>query len=148
MAAKWRKGLEVIESLHDYSLDPKNREIYLVGEQEAKIPDDDQEPGVEFLMANRFIKNLRFLSLANENPILVHSKTCGGYWEEGMAIYDAIKACPCYVTILNYTHARSMSSIIFQAADNRVMMPNSYFLFHLGSTEFGGTERAFFSYAE
>ena len=72
-------------------------------------------------------------------PIVIHMKTCGGLWEEGMAIYDAIKSCPSKVTILNYTHARSMSSIIFQAADKRVMMPNSHFMFHDGTYSIDGT---------
>jgi ATP-dependent protease ClpP protease subunit len=74
-----------------------------------------------------------------EKPIVIHMKTCGGLWEEGMAIYDAIKACPSKVTILNYTHARSMSSIIFQAADKRVMMPHSHFMFHDGTYGIEGT---------
>lgn len=59
-------------------------------------------------------------------------KSNGGDMIEGMAIYDAIKACPAHITIINYTHARSMTSIIFQAADRRVMMPHSHFMFHDG----------------
>jgi ATP-dependent protease ClpP protease subunit len=68
-------------------------------------------------------------------------KTNGGYWEEGMAIYDAIKACPNPVTILNYTHARSMSSLIFQAANKRVMMKHSKYMYHEGTWAFEGTMR-------
>src|SRR3989338_7328 len=97
-------------------------------------------------MANRFIKNLRFLSIRNPNqPILIHMKSCGGYWTEGMAIHDAIKTCPNKVTILSYTHARSMSSIILQAADKRVLMPNSYFLFHEGALWLSGTSKGVLS---
>jgi len=54
-----------------------------------------------------------------------------------MAIYDAIKACPCQITLLAYAHARSMSSIIPQAADVRVMMPSADFLIHNGTLGFG-----------
>jgi ATP-dependent protease ClpP protease subunit len=72
-------------------------------------------------------------------------KTNGGFWEEGMAIYDTIKSCPWYVTILNYTHARSMSSIIFQAANKRVMMPNSSFMFHDGTFGIEGTQKQVYS---
>ena len=71
------------------------------------------------------------------NRVVVHN--CGGMWEEGMAIYDAIKACPNPITILNYTHARSMSSIILCAADKRVMMPHSTFMFHDGTFSLDGT---------
>jgi ATP-dependent Clp protease protease subunit len=66
-------------------------------------------------------------------------KTCGGIWEEGMAIYDTIKSCPFSVTILSYTHARSMSALIFQAANKRVMMPHSTFMFHDGTMVLDGT---------
>jgi ATP-dependent protease ClpP protease subunit len=69
--------------------------------------------------------------------VVVHN--CGGFWEEGMAIYDTIRSCPWPVTILNYTHARSMSSIIFQAANKRIMMPNSSFMFHDGTFGIEGT---------
>lgn len=72
-------------------------------------------------------------------------KTCGGDWKEGMAIYDAIKSCPNQVIILNYTHARSMSSLIFQAADKRVMMPHSTFMFHDGTMAINGTVKQFYT---
>lgn len=122
-----------LRCMHDLGIDPIAREIYLAGEPEADAETSVMgEPGVEFIMASRFIKNLRSLELDSNDPILIHMKTCGGSWMEGMAIYDTIKACPCVVTILNYTHARSMSSLILQAADSRVMMPNSEFMFHHG----------------
>jgi len=66
-------------------------------------------------------------------------KSNGGYWEEGMAIFDTIRSCPWPVTILNYTHARSMTSIIFQAANKKVMMPHSHFMFHEGDYSIEGT---------
>jgi len=117
--------------LHEYGLDVERREIWLTGNTE--LHDEDWgEPGVEHAMATRFLKNLRVLSIKAKTPILVHMKTCGGFWEEGMAIFDAIVACPCDITILSYTHARSMSSLILQAADKRVLMPNSYFMIHYG----------------
>ncbi len=73
------------------------------------------------------------------NHVVVHN--CGGDWQEGMAIYDMIRACPVPVVILNYTHARSMSSLILQAADKRVMMPHSYFMFHDGDGALVGTQK-------
>jgi ATP-dependent protease ClpP protease subunit len=127
------------EALHLYNIDAPNHEIYLTGEEDRPY-DDNEEPGVEYAMATRFIKNLRFCVQHDpKKPILIHMKTNGGYWEEGMAIYDAIKSCPSYVTVLNYTHARSMSSIILQAADYRLMMPHATFMFHDGTWATSGT---------
>lgn len=136
-----RKSTELVEILHAYCLDLRHREIYLVGYEELVAEEEDPtaEPGVEYRMASLFIRNLRYLSVSSKDPILVHMKSCGGWWEEGMAIYDAIRFCPCHVTILSYTHARSMSSIILQAADRRVLMPNSHFMFHFGTHSDAGT---------
>lgn len=130
--------------VHEYDVDLQSNHIYLMGSEiylagtgpgEAGL-----EPGVEYSMANRFIKNLNICIRANpDKPIVIHMKTCGGVWEEGMAIYDAIKSCPMPVTILSYTHARSMSSLIFQAANKRVMMPHSTFMYHDGTLGIEGT---------
>ena len=150
-----RRGLTehrsyALDAMHNQNIDPHARELFLLGEDEADFDPCDgfPEPGVEFRMSNRLIKNLRFLTLDNLDPILIHMKTCGGDWIEGMAIYDAIRTCPCYVTILSYTHARSMSSVILQAADKRVLMPSSYFLFHYGTISYTGDARAVRSQAE
>jgi len=127
--------------IHQLGLDYDANHIYLEGREE--YIDEGNEPGVEFAMANRFIKNLDILMRKSAEPILISMKTCGGHWKEGMAIYDAIRACPNKVTILVYTHARSMSSIILQAADKRVMMPNAEFMFHGGTQSFEGTYKQF-----
>ena len=42
----------------------------------------------------------------------------------------------------------NMSSLIFQAADKRVMMPHSEFMFHHGSMWYGGTSKQFLTEAE
>ena len=135
---------------HEYSIDLANLEIDLIGNVNHAIGcggEDTGEPGVEYTMANMFIKNLR-LCMHNARgknnkllPILVHMKTCGGDWGEGMAIYDMIKACPNPIIILSYTHARSMSSLILQAADKRILMPTSYFMFHEGDGLVAGTTK-------
>lgn len=132
---------DAIYQIQEYNLDLKANHIYLVGEENMAI--DEAEPGVEFGMANRFIRNLNVLMRKSTAPILIHMKTCGGDWTEGIAIYDTILACPNPVTILNYTHARSMSSIIFSAADRRVMMPHSTFMIHQGAHAFSGTHKQF-----
>lgn len=140
-----------VEQMHEYGINLKDFSIYLEGIPVEYAGDETEflEPGVEYQMASRFIKNLHILSGKNpKRPILIHMKTCGGIWEEGMAIYDAIRACPNPVTILSYTHARSMSSIILQAADKRVLMPNSHFLFHEGTLDLTGNSKGVMSGAE
>lgn len=132
-----------IMQLHDYDVDLQSNHIYLTGiDRGYDVVEGTEEPGVEFVMANRFIKNMNLCMRVNpDTPIVIHLKTCGGDWQEGMAIYDTIKSCPFPVTILNYTHARSMSSIILQAADKRVMMPHSVFMFHDGTFGMWGTQK-------
>lgn len=134
------KKEEIAYHVHNYDYNPFTNEIFLFGRDEYILAGGEEgEPGVEWAMANRFIKNLSMAMRQNDKPILIHMKTCGGFWEEGMAIHNAIKACPNPVTILSYTHARSMSSLIFQAANKRVMMPDSYFMFHDGTVVISGT---------
>lgn len=132
--------MDYMYHLHEYNVDAECNHIYLFGEEFDADVEPLDEPGVEYRMANRFIRNINFLMRKNpKEPLLIHMKTCGGFWEEGMAIHNAIKACPNPVTILNYSHARSMSSLIFQAANKRVMMPDSTFMFHMGTTGVSGT---------
>lgn len=81
----------------------------------------------------KFIRNITFLARQGKGKIVIHQCTVGGEWEYGMAIYDAIKACPCHVTMICYAHSRSMSSITLQAADKRILMPDCMFMVHHGS---------------
>jgi ATP-dependent protease ClpP protease subunit len=149
MSSKY-EFLESIKFIHEYDFDPIGFQIYLVGREDPGMETMEfGEPGVEFRMANRFIKNLDTLNnIDPKRPILVALKTCGGDVVEGMAIYDAIMACSNPVTMVNYTHARSMSSIILQAANKRIMMPNSHFMFHMGETGASGTTKQFYAYAD
>jgi ATP-dependent protease ClpP protease subunit len=136
------KSEDPLYHLHEYDVDLKSNHIYLFGVETYNYGNgmEGNEPGIEYIIANRFIRNFNLLMRVNPNiPILIHMKSNGGFWEEGMAIYDTIKSCPWFVTILNYTHARSMTSIIFQAANKRVMMPNSYFMYHDGTFGMEGT---------
>lgn len=137
--------------IHEYDLDLASNHIYLFGRENYATGHEVAigEPGVDYTMANRFIRNLNLCMRVNpDKPVVIHMKTCGGDYVEGMAIYDAIKSCPFPVTILNYTHARSMSSLVFSAANKRVMMPNSYFMFHEGTLAYDGNYRTVMSMAE
>ena len=141
---------DAMRAVQEWNIDVRQFAIYLTGEtRDYNDNDSMDEPGVEYQMSTRFIKNLQILAnLDSFRPILIHMKTCGGDWMEGMAIYDAIKYAPNPIVILNYTHARSMSSIILQAADRRVMMPHSHFMFHDGTLTVSGTYKGAITNAE
>ena len=121
---------ENIELIHSHGIDMDNREIYLHGQYGSF----DEDPGVEYRMATTFTKNIRCLDRLNDDPILIHMHSVGGNWSDGMGIYDSIVACKSRVTILTYGQAESMSGIVLQAADLRIMMPNAYFMCHYGSS--------------
>jgi len=129
-----------LQDIHEYWVDIDRREIWIHGfDTNIQSDYEGNEPGVDYMMANRVIKNLHMLRYASaKKPVVVHLHTCGGIWEEGMALYDTIRMMPYPVTMVSYTHARSMSSIILQAADTRLMLPNSCFMFHYGTLAVGG----------
>ena len=133
---------ELITDFHTYGINPDTREIVLMSNPE------NPEDGIDWTCANTFIKNLLLLNSMNHTPILVHQITCGGEWNYGIAIYDAIAASPSPVVLLAHAHARSMSSIIPQAAKKRVIMPNCDFMIHFGSAGYEGDSRSFVAEAK
>lgn len=135
--------------VHEKWINPKTREMWIHGVDVSSSDYEGEEPGVEYMMATRVIKNLHLFKLQSKTRrVIIHLHTCGGIWEEGMAIYDTIKSMPYPVTMISYTHARSMSSIIIQAADYRILMPNSYFMIHWGESGFYGYSPAAISNAQ
>ncbi len=123
-----------IGEIHNYGIDIKNREIYLHGVKD----NGEEDPGVDYRMAINFIKNIRHLDHLNNNEIRVNMQSIGGHWGAGMSIFDAISSCDSHVTVIAYGQAESMSGIILQAADTRLVTPNSYFMAHFGSTDCSG----------
>ena len=141
---------ELVDHIHINWIDMDNRQIWIHGDEFLQETSEaGTEPGVEYRMATKTIKNLHILRhLSKTDPVIIHLHTCGGIWEDGMAIYDTIKLMPYHVTMISYTHARSMSSLILQAADERLLMPSSYFMYHLGSLEVNGPSKAVYSSVE
>jgi ATP-dependent Clp protease protease subunit len=137
-------SIDTISDVHSYGLDLKNRELYLHG----YIGNTDEDPGVEYRMAAQFYKNIRLLDSISNDPIIIHMFSVGGEWDAGMAIYDSIILSNSYVTIIAYGQASSMSSIILQAADKRVMTPNAHFMLHYGSVDCGGDHLSAHNYAK
>jgi len=147
MTSNKRTNSELINDVHNFSLNVETREVFL----NSHIADCEEEAGVDWRMATKFNKNIRLLTSGTraEQPILIHMHTVGGNWEDGLAIYDIIKSCTStHITIIAYAHARSMSSLIFQAADTRIFMPNAIWLMHMGDMGFEGQAQSFEAEAE
>jgi ATP-dependent Clp protease protease subunit len=119
---------QLISEIHNHHINHLNREIYLHGHLDAS-----EEPGVEYRMATSFIKNLHILCTQNSQNILVHMHTIGGNWSDGMAIFNSIRLSKASITIIGYAQASSMSGIVFQSADKRVLMPDCEVMIHHGS---------------
>ncbi len=136
------------DKFFEYGLNIPTRTIFM-----GSVASDwtDAEQGVDFQMADRIIKALHLLDTAatnGEKPIFILMNNPGGDEYHGMAIYDAIKACKNHITITVFGHAMSMGSVILQAADERIMAPNSKMMIHHGTMSMDGHAKNFESWAD
>lgn len=133
---KYRKGHNFINDnlveIHSYGINLETRELFLHG-----AIHDDTDPGVDYRTAFNTIKNIRYLSSLSDSQIFIHHYSIGGECDAGFAIYDAIQNCRCHVTMICHGVIASMGTIITQAADIRLSMPNCYYLLHEGGTSVG-----------
>ena len=126
-----------LHSIHNYCIDVVNREIYL----HSYLADAD-EGGVDYRSAVIFQKNLRYLNSLSLEPILVHMHLPGGDWQDCLGIYDNIRNSKSKVCIVAYAKVESSSSILLQAADLRILSPNTNFLIHYGSISVDNEHKA------
>ena len=129
-----RMKMDDIDKFFEYGVSIPTRTIYM-----GSMEGGDDESGVDSSMAEYAVKGLHILdnygcSTSNSNPITVILNTLGGWVHHGMCIYDAVKDCKNHVTIIAHGSVMSMGSIILQAADHRVMMPNATMMIHYGIT--------------
>lgn len=123
--------------IHNLNIDIKNRELYL-----HSYFDGQEESGVDYRSAITFEKNLRYLNLLSLEPIIVHMHLPGGDWQDCLGIYDAIKISKSKVAIIAYSKVESSSSVLLQAADLRILTPNTNFLIHYGSLSIDNEHKA------
>jgi ATP-dependent protease ClpP protease subunit len=123
--------------IHNYNIDLDNRELYLHSHFT-----EDEESGVDYKSAVVFEKNLRYLNTLSLDPILVHMHLPGGDWQDCLGIYDNIKASKSKVVIVAYAKVESSSSVLLQAADLRILSPNTNFLIHYGSISVDNEHKA------
>ena len=122
---------EHLHHLHEYSVLPEKREIFI----HSHI-DGEDEGGVDYRSAVSLIKNMRYLTSTSKDPVFIHMHIIGGDWEDCLAMYDTIRLSKVNTTILGYGKIQSSSGVLFQAANNRIMMPNATLLIHYGSISF------------
>ena len=130
-----KSDFDPIFQLHEYGYNVHTNEIYIVpwNYLSEGVGEESYEPGVEHTMSSRFMMSMNLArTLHCEDPLLIHMKTNGGEWNEGIAMFDLIMTYPWDVIVLNYTHSRSMSSMIPMPATKTVMMPGSEYMFHEG----------------
>jgi len=124
-----RRDTEDIKNFHDYSIDIESRTIYLGSEQ---IMEDLNENGVDFILAERIIKNIHILETQGAGGINIIMNSPGGEVSELLAIYDKIKSSKNHITITGFGKIYSAAGYIMQAADKRIMSANSAFMIHEG----------------
>jgi ATP-dependent protease ClpP protease subunit len=132
---KSKDNKEISSAWFDVNFDIETRTVY-VGSVNASS--EMEESGVDNFMAESVIKAIHVLQNISDEPITFIMNNPGGSWYHGMAIYDAIRSTPCVTIMIVYGHAMSMGSIILQAADYRIMMPNAKMMIHYGYEGFFG----------
>lgn len=125
---------EMVYDVQNFGVIIDTREIFVAPSLNYGL----DEAMIDHTVYHQFFRNLRILNSMGDAPILVHLGSCGGDWNYGMAMYDAIKeSCDdersSDIIVLSHVYARSMSSVIPQAATWRVLMPNTDYLVHYGT---------------
>jgi len=87
---------------------------------------------VDIDMYDKMLCNLHSLDSIN-GEITIKLMTDGGSVSIARGIYDIIRGCKNRVNIICYGEVSSAGTIILQAADKRVMSPNSKLMLHVGS---------------
>lgn len=133
---------DTMKESHEYHLHQDSNTIFM----DSDSSDNEVDPQ----MARSFVKNLVLLesAIADEAsddtlPITVRINTPGGDVVAGMAIFDAIQACP--VKIVGYVQGQacSMGCVILQAFKERILAPNAFVMYHSGSTGVGKPSQEF-----
>ena len=109
---------EHLEQFHENSVFIETKTIVLVGEV-----DDD--------MFEMLAKNLHALD-TKSGEITIKLMSEGGSVTVARGIYDLIRGCKNVVRIQCYGEVASSATIILQAADRRIMAPNSKLMVHVG----------------
>lgn len=114
-----------VDKFFEYGIDISSRTIVLSGYE------------IDSSEAEAIIIALHILDRTN-GDIVIKLNSPGGDFYSGLAIYDAISECTNKVRIIGYGQVMSMGAVIFQAGDERILMPHATMLIHYGSDWFTG----------
>ena len=95
MARPKNPSESIVSQAHEYDIITSRREIFL-----HSYFDGEEESGVDYRVANRFLKNIKILESISDDPIVIHQHSVGGDWECGMLIYDSLVATPCPIIFI------------------------------------------------
>lgn len=126
------------EIFHDYDLHIPTKTMYLGSTGET----DGNADGVNYLVAERAVKNLHLLDNSGEGAITIVLNSPGGDFSMGQAIYDAVRTCKNRVVIKAIGECMSAASFIIQAADERLMYENCTMMLHYGEAGFNGDPKS------
>jgi len=127
----FHESSQLLQDVHHFGVNIRDREIFLTSHHAGG--DSPEESEIEHRSATTFIKNLSVLEKLGWSKITVNMHIDGGNWSDGMAIFNAIQLAKSHITIIAHGQASSMSGIVLQAADTRIMMPDCHFMLHYGS---------------
>lgn len=94
---------------------------------------------VNEIMASIVVRALLKMSSVSNEPIEIYLSSFGGDAYEGLAIFDAIRACPCDVHVIASGKIMSAAFLIFLGGDQRIASPNTTFMMHSASYGAEGT---------
>lgn len=109
---------ELVSEFHSNHVFLETKTIVVVGEV-----DED--------MFQMLAKNLHALD-SKTGEITIKLMSDGGSVSAARGIYDLIRGCKNVVRIICYGEVSSSATIILQAADRRIMTPNSKIMVHTG----------------
>ena len=107
-----------IQNFHDYGSFIPTRTIVMFG-------DIDSEN------AETWIKNIHILDSVT-GTINIKLNSPGGSVESAKIIYDSILECKNMVRITCYGYVESAATLILMAGDERIMLPSSKLMLHVG----------------
>lgn len=112
----------ILKVISDHAVDIEDFIIHLNGD----VSDE---------MYDHLVQGVALIEAANGGPVdelTIYLSTYGGDVYYGFAIYDFLKLSSSKIRIVATGPVMSAGVLILQAADERIMMPNSHILVHFG----------------
>lgn len=108
---------------------------------------------VEFDSMTNAIKALHLMEVRAKRsnkamPITLIINTPGGFWSDGMALYNTIESLESHVTMIALGQCCSMGAWLLQAADYRIIAPDCTFMIHDGRSGTAGSANSNYNWAK